>query len=226
MFYIPNENEDDRTVAINLKLKEQYSKELEINLRQAIAGDKIVDEESVNIELMEYTAKNGKSSINLKDLQNVLDEIAKKNDYDVGGDFTDNVRNTVQKNIVNIVEGKESSISKDAIRSEILQKVEKALNNNNWDETTTQNEIEMVVTKDVSDEVIQHLSAGELTSIITSAINSKGSLNKKTVDPEFEPIVNSASRIADMNKDAAELLGQEYDTEELINAILNKDITD
>ena len=226
MFYTPNENEDDRTVAINLKLKEQYSKELEINLRQAIAGDKIVDEESVNIELMEYTAKNGKSSINLKDLQNVLDEIAKKNDYEVGGNFTDNVRNTVQKNIVNIVEGKESSISKDAIRSEILQKVEKALNNNNWDETTAQNEIEMAVTKDVSEEVIQHLSASELTSIITSAINSKGSLNKKTVNPEFEPIVNSASRIADMNKDAAELLGQEYDTEELINAILNKDITD
>ena len=103
--------------------------------------------------------------------------------------------------------------------------MEIALNNNNWDENASENEIERIVTSDIAEEVISNLSASELTSIITSAVNRKGSLKNKAVIPEFEQIVNSAAKIAEMNEDAAEISGEEYDAEELIERILNKDIT-
>ncbi len=224
IYYTPSANESETTIMMNLQLQDKYSKELEINLRQAIEGNPTVTEDTVGRHIQEQIINNNKESLNLADLQKTLDEIAKENNYDVGTEFEENLRQEVARNAVNVVEGKDTQINKSAIRSEVLQKVERALRNNNWDETTAQSEIERAVTKDVSEEVIKHLSASELTSIITSAINSKGSLKKKPVDSSFEPLVNSVEKIADMNKDAAELEGQEYDADELINKILNKDI--
>lgn len=222
VYYTPGENESEQTVSMNLKLQEQYSKELEINLRQAMAGDPKVTKDMVALKLAEQMSNTGKLS--LTDLQKTLDEIAKENDYEVGTEFEKNVKDEVKRNIMDAAEGKETRINKDAIKSDILQKVERALSSNNWDENTSQNEIEMVVTKDVAEEIINQLSASELTSIITSAVNRKGSLKNKKVDTEFEPIVNSAAKIADINKDIAELENNKYNTEELIENILNKKV--
>lgn len=222
VYYTPSENESKQTIAMNLKLQEQYSKELEINLRQAMAGDSKITKDMVALQVAEQMAKKGK--LNLSDLQQTLDELAKENDYEVGTEFEKNIRNEVKRNIIDAAEGKETKISKDAIRAEILQKVEKALSSNNWDENTSQNEIERVVTSDVAEEIISQLSASELTSIITSAVNRKGSLKNKRVNPEFEPIVSSASKIADINEDIAELENDKFNTEELIGNILNKNV--
>lgn len=225
VYYTPGENESPQTVSMNLKLKEQYLQELETNLRQAMAGEPTVSRDIVARHIEEQMANTGKTSLDLADLQKVLDEIANEADLDVGSDFEKNIRNEVKRNAMNAAEGKETTINKDAIKAEVLQKVERALNNNNWDEHTSQNEIEKVVTSDVAEDVISKLSASELTSIITSAVNRKGSLKNKTVNAEFEPIVNSATKIAEMNKDAAEVTGEEYNTEELIEKILDRRVS-
>lgn len=222
VYYTPSKNDSEQTIAMNLKLQEQYSKELEINLRQAIDGNPKVEKDIVARHLEEQMNATGKTSLNLADLQKTLDEIAKEKDYEVGTEFENNVKKEVIRDVMDAAEGKETRINKDDIRSEILQKVENALSSNNWDENTTLSEIEKVVTGDVAEEIINQLSASELTSIITSAVNRKESLKNKTVTPEFEPIVNSAAKIAEMNKDAAVVSGEEYNTEELIETILNR----
>lgn len=225
VYYTPGENESSQTVSMNLKLREQYLSELETNLRQAMAGDPTISKDVVARYIAEEMADSGKPSLDLADLQKVLDEIANESDFEVGTEFENNIRNEVKRNAMDAAEGKETNINKDAIRNEVLQKVERALNNNNWDETASENEIERIVTSDIAEEVISNLSASELTSIITSAMNKKGSLKNKTVNPEFEPLVNSAAKIAEMNKDAAELSGEEYKTEELIETILNRGVS-
>lgn len=225
IYYTPGENESSQTVSMNLKLKEQYLNELETNLRQAMAGDPTISEDVVARHIAEEMADTGKTSLDLVDLQRVLDEIANESDFEVGAEFESNIRNEVKRNAMDAVEGNNTNINKEAIKAEVLQKVERALNNNNWDETASENEIERIVTSDVAEEVISNLSASELTSIITSAINRKGSLKNKTVIPEFEPIVNSAAKIAEMNTDAAEVAGEEYNAEELIETILDRRVS-
>ncbi len=225
VYYTPSVNESSQTVSMNLKLREQYLNELETNLRQAMAGDPTVSEDVVARHISDQMADTGKTSLNLADLQKVLDEIVDETDFEVGTEFENNIRNEVKRNAMDAAEGNTTNINKDAIRAEVLQKVERALSNNNWDENASENEIERIVTSDVAEDVISNLSASELTSIITSAVNRKGSLKNKTVIPEFEPIVNSAAKIAEMNEDAAEISGEEYDAEELIETILNRNVS-
>lgn len=225
VYYTPSPNEDSQTVTMNLKLQEQYLQELETNLRQAMAGDPTVSKDVVEKHIVDEMIKANKTSLDLADLQKILDEIADEEGFDVGTEFEENIRNEVKRNAMDAAEGRDTTINKDAIKAEVLQKVERALSNNNWDENTSQNEIERVVTSDIAEEVISNLSASELTSIITSAVNRKGSLKNKTVNPEFEPLVNSAAKVAEMNKDAAEVTGEEYNTEELIGAILDKKVS-
>lgn len=225
VYYTPSENESAQTVSMNLKLKEQYSQELETNLRQAIAGDPKVTKDVVARHIAEEMTDKGKTSLNLKELQDMLDKIADEEGFEVGTEFENNIKDEVKRNAMDAAEGRDTTINKDAMKAEVLQKVERALANNNWDETTSQNEIERVITSDVAEEVISNLSASELTSIITSAVNRKGSLKNKTVNPEFEPLVNSVAKVAEMNKDAAEITGEEYSAEELIETILDKKVS-
>ena len=154
-------------------------------------------------------------------------KIAQENDYDLGTEFENNLRGEIAKNAMDVVEDKETQINSEAIRDEVLRKVRQALENNNWDEESSKNDVMAIITKDIAEEVMGKIPASELTSIITSAINSEGSLKNKPVAPEFEQIVENAVKVADIKSDIAELSEDEkYDPEELINEILNKDILD
>ncbi len=227
VFYTPQENESESSIAMNMSLKEQYANLLKINLRQAIAGNPSVTKEEVAEQIANYTTDTGHAPTNLVELQQVLDKIAQENDYDLGTEFENNLRGEIAKNAMDVVEDKETQINSEAIRDEVLRKVRQALENNNWDEESSKNDVMAIITKDIAEEVMGKIPASELTSIITSAINSEGSLKNKPVAPEFEQIVENAVKVADIKSDIAELSEDEkYDPEELINEILNKDILD
>lgn len=226
VFYTPQENESNSSIAMNMALKEQYANLLEINLRQAMLGEPKVTKETVEEHITNYVSDNGYTPIKLDELQDLLDEIANEQDYDIDDGFEDNIKGEIAKNIINIVQDKSSTISREAVKDEIIEKIEQALERNDWNENATQSDIASVISKDVAEEVMQKLSAAELTNIITSVINTKGTLKNKPVMPEFEEIVNTATKIADIKTDISELAEEEkYNPEELINEILNKDIT-
>lgn len=227
VFYTPQENESNSSIAMNMALKDQYANLLEINLRQAMLGEPKVAKETVEEHITNYVSDNGHTPIKLDELQDLLDEIANEQDYDMGTEFEDNIRSEIAKNIINIAEDKPSKISSKAVKDEIIKKIEDSLERNNWNENASQSEIASIITNDVAEEVMQKLSANELTTIITSAINTKGTLKNKSVMPEFEELVETAAKIVDIETDISELTEEgKYNLEELVNEILNKDITD
>lgn len=221
VFYTPRIGDDSKTVKMNIALQEKYSKELELNLKQAIAGNPAVDRDVVE----DYIALHGKTNIDLDELQKILDEIAKETDYDVGGKFENNVKDSIAKELTKLAEKREAGIKIEKVKAEIMDKIEDALKNNDWDEKKARGEINSIVTSSVAEEIMQQLSASELASIITTAINRKGSLQNKPVRDEFKEVVDSAAKIADMNNDITELSrGEKYNSQELVEEILNRNI--
>lgn len=227
VYYMPQNGESSSTINMNLQLREEYRKELETNLRQAMQENPNIQPGEIVSRMLEYEVNNGKVPIELKDMQDIVDEIAKDHGYDSGTDLSENIRLTLSENIMDIAEGRESEISKDATTSEVIRKVELALKNNNWDENTSQSEIMNIVTQDLAEEIMNRLSANELVSVMTTAINREGTLNKKPVRQEFKKVVETAANVAELNTDLFEVAGEEkYNAEDLIQEILNRDIID
>lgn len=223
--YITEEGDNPVKAAKNKylnKIHEQKREELEINLRQAMEGEPSVDKETVKENVLLYNINNGHKPSNIEEVKEVVDEIAKTSDYEVGDKLEENIVDTITKDLMNLAEKKEKERKLEEYRKKIVNKIEVALNNNNWDEERAEREIRNIVSNNVANDVIEKLSANELVNIMSEAINRHGSIENKVVKPEYEEVVKNAAKLVEINKDIDELSGREkYDTEELIKNILD-----
>lgn len=224
VFYSGKSTDDPMTVLMNEKLREKYSQELELNLRQAAAGQPSVDRSDVAESLGSYSLRNGNMPKNLDDIREVVNEIAENNDYEVGDNFEENIKISITNELMKKLEQESDDANAQRIREEFINKVTAAIENNNWDEATTEKEIQSLLNNELTNEVISTLSAEEITDILDIAMNRAGTLTNKDVAPEFEEIVDSVAKISEMNKDMSEISESEkpiLNTEKIIDNILN-----
>lgn len=223
VFYKPQDGESKSSVVMNLKLKEEYQRELKINIKQAFERKPSINSDEVAERLAEYSIQNNKTKLHLQDLRKVLDDIAKENDYEIGKGFNNNVKTVISEDIKNVMDGKETKFNSKFA----LKEIEKIIENHDWSENTTVSDIKAVVTNNIQNQVIEKLSAEELNSLLNSAISRKGTLKKKTVIPEYQEIVNTVEKISEINNDVEELTGKEIiSADELIDLILEQDSTE
>lgn len=224
VFYEPQEGESLSSIMTNEMLRNKYKKELETNLRQAITGNASITQDSVGDAVENYTKAKSINQVRLTHLKGILKDVATQNGYEVGQDFDNNLKETISINLIDIAQGnkKQTDFGSEAVTKGVMEKVEAILRNHDWNSDESIGQVKTIVTNNLEQEIVQKLSAEQLNSVLTTAINKKGSLKNKQVSPEFEEIVQSATKVAEMETEMAELVGEKYDTEELIESILNE----
>lgn len=217
IYYMPKPEETNAQVAINERLREKYREILEKNITQIYGG---IDEEKISEHVFFYQ----KDKVTLKSVEEIAKEYLEESKCEIGEKFSENLNETLREKIIDTVDAKEKGFERIKLKPELEKKVQEAIEENRKNKENLKTEVDKVVTENVKEDIVEKLSLKDLTELISKTLEKKGSVE---MNKEFKPMQETLEHLSLINQETKETVGKElYTTEQILDFIMNKDITE
>lgn len=217
IYYMPKPEETNAQVAINERLREKYREILEKNITQIYGG---IDEEKISEHVFFYQ----KDKVTLKSVEEIAKEYLEESKCEIGEKFSENLNETLREKIIDTVDAKEKGFERIKLKPELEKKVQEAIEENRKNKENLKTEVDKVVTENVKEDIVEKLSLKDLTDLISKTLEKKGSVE---MNKEFKPMQETLEHLSLINQETKETVGKElYSTEQILDFIMNKDITE
>ncbi len=217
IYYTPKQNETKTQIAMNEKLREKYRDILEKNIIQIYEG---IDKDKINEHVVNYT----KDKVTLKSVEEIAKEYLSENECNIGEEFKNNFDNILREKIIDTVQKNKDGFEKIKLKPDLEEKIQKAISNNSEDKEKLNQEIDNIVTDDIKEQIVSKISAKDLTELLSKTLEAKGSVE---VNKDFKNLQEPIDNLRLVNKEAEATVGNTvYTTKQLLDLIMNKDITE
>ncbi len=201
---------------MNEKLRKKYREILRKNITQITEG---VDKDKIGEHIADYKYK-----VTLDSIEEIAKRYLSENECNVGEDFRKNFEDTLRQKIINTAKEKRGGFERIKLKQDLMEQIQKAIEDNPKDKAKLNDKIDEIVTKDTQEQIVSKISAKELTDLISKTLEKKGSIE---MNRDFKNLQEPIESLNILNKEAEVTSGnQVYSTEQILDLIMNKDITD
>lgn len=200
---------------MNEKLRQKYRTILKKNITQITEG---IDKEKLGEHVADYEKK-----VTLSSVEEIARSYLSENECNIGEDFRKNFENTLRQKIIDTAKEKKGGFERIKLKQDLQEKIQKALEENSKDKAKLNNEIDKIVTKDTQEQIVSKISVKDLTELISKTLEKKGSIE---MNRDFKNLQEPIENLKILNQEAEATSGnQVYSTEQILDLIMNKDIT-
>lgn len=201
---------------MNEKLRQKYRVILKKNITQIYEG---IDRQKISQHVSDYEDK-----ITLNSVEEIAKRYLSENECNIGEDFRKNFENTLRQKIINTAEEKKGGFERIKLKQDLTEQIQKAIEDNSKDKAKLNDKIDKIVTKDTQEQIVSKISVKDLTDLISKTLEKKGSIE---MNREFKNLQEPIENLKTLNKEAEATSGnQVFTTEQILDLIMNKDITD
>lgn len=201
---------------MNEKLRQKYRVILKKNITQIYEG---IDRQKISQHVSDYENK-----ITLNSVEEIAKRYLSENECNIGEDFRKNFENTLRQKIINTAEEKKGGFERIKLKQDLTEQIQKAIEDNSKDKAKLNDKIDKIVTKDTQEQIVSKISVKDLTDLISKTLEKKGSIE---MNREFKNLQEPIENLKTLNKEAEATSGnQVFTTEQILDLIMNKDITD
>lgn len=201
---------------MNEKLRKKYREILRKNITQITEG---VDKDKIGEHIADYKYK-----VTLDSIEEIAKKYLSENECNVGEDFRKNFEDTLRQKIINTAKEKRGGFERIKLKQDLMEQIQKAIEDNPKDKAKLNDKIDEIVTKDTQEQIVSKISVKELTDLISKTLEKKGSIE---MNRDFKNLQEPIESLNILNKEAEATSGnQVYSTEQILDLIMNKDITD
>lgn len=201
---------------MNEKLRKKYREILRKNITQITEG---VNKDKIGEHIADYKYK-----VTLDSIEEIAKKYLSENECNVGEDFRKNFEDTLRQKIINTAKEKRGGFERIKLKQDLMEQIQKAIEDNPKDKAKLNDKIDEIVTKDTQEQIVSKISAKELTDLISKTLEKKGSIE---MNRDFKNLQEPIESLNILNKEAEATSGnQVYSTEQILDLIMNKDITD
>lgn len=201
---------------MNEKLRQKYRVILKKNITQIYEG---IDRQKISQHVSDYEDK-----ITLNSVEEIAKRYLSENECNIGEDFRKNFENTLRQKIINTAEEKKGGFERIKLKQDLTEQIQKAIEDNSKDKAKLNDKIDEIVTKDTQEQIVSKISVKDLTDLISKTLEKKGSIE---MNREFKNLQEPIENLKTLNKEAEATSGnQVFTTEQILDLIMNKDITD
>lgn len=201
---------------MNEKLRKKYREILKKNITQIYEG---IDREKLSQHVADYEDK-----VTLDSIEEIAKRYLSENECNIGEDFRKNFENTLRQKIIDTAKEKKGGFERIKLKQDLTEQIQKAIEDNSKDRAKLNDKIDEIVTKDTQEQIVSKISVKDLTELISKTLEKKGSIE---MNRDFKNLQEPIENLKTLNKEAEATSGnQVYSTEQILNLIMNKDITD
>ncbi len=200
---------------MNEKLRKKYREILKKNITQITEG---VDKDKIGEHIADYKYK-----VTLDSIEEIAKRYLSENECNVGEDFRKNFEDTLRQKIINTAKEKRGGFERIKLKQDLMEQIQKAIEDNPKDKAKLNDKIDEIVTKDTQEQIVSKISVKDLTDLISKTLEKKGSIE---MNRDFKNLQEPIESLNILNKEAEATSGnQVYSTEQILDLIMNKDIT-
>lgn len=200
---------------MNEKLRKKYREILKKNITQITEG---IDRERLGEHVANYNKK-----VTLGSIEEIAKSYLSENECNIGEDFRKNFENTLRQKIINTAKESKGGFERIKLKQDLQEQIQKAVEENSKDKAKLNDKIDEIVTKDTQEQIVSKISVKDLTELISKTLEKKGSIE---MNRDFKNLQEPIENLNLLNKEAEATSGnQVYSTEQILNLIMNKDIT-
>lgn len=201
---------------MNEKLRKKYREILRKNITQITEG---VDKDKIGEHIADYKYK-----VTLDSIEEIAKGYLSENECNVGEDFRKNFEDTLRQKIINTAKEKRGGFERIKLKQDLIEQIQKAIEDNPKDKAKLNDKIDEIITKDTQEQIVSKISVKDLTDLISKTLEKKGSIE---MNRDFKNLQEPIESLNILNKEAEATSGnQVYSTEQILDLIMNKDITD
>lgn len=201
---------------MNEKLRKKYREILRKNITQITEE---VDKDKIGEHIADYKYK-----VTLDSIEEIAKGYLSENECNVGEDFRKNFEDTLRQKIINTAKEKRGGFERIKLKQDLIEQIQKAIEDNPKDKAKLNDKIDEIITKDTQEQIVSKISVKDLTDLISKTLEKKGSIE---MNRDFKNLQEPIESLNILNKEAEATSGnQVYSTEQILDLIMNKDITD
>lgn len=201
---------------MNEKLRKKYREILKKNITQIYEG---IDREKLGQHVADYEDK-----ITLDSVEEIAKRYLSENECNIGEDFRKNFEDTLRQKIIDTANEKKGGFERIKLKQDLTEQIQKAIEDNPKDKAKLNDKIDEIVTKDTQEQIVSKISVKDLTELISKTLEKKDSIE---MNRDFKNLQEPLENLKMLNKEAEATSGNKiYSTEQILNLIMNKDITE
>lgn len=200
---------------MNEKLREKYRAILRKNIVQISEG---IDREKIREHIANY-----EDEVTLNSIEEIAKEYLSENECNIGEDFRKNFEDILRQKIIDTATERKGGLERIKLKQNLQEEIQKAVEENSKDKNKLNDKIDEIVTKDTQEKIVSKISVKDLTELISKTLEKKGSIE---MNKDFKNLQEPIESLKMLNKEAEATSGNKvYSTDQIINLIMNKDIT-